>query len=207
MAQIFKKRERDRELIVWEIAEPMSYFLSRLPEEMQSLPSKNETRNLEWLASRYILTLLVPDARISKSKEMKPMLIDDIRYISISHTQGYTACIVSNLPCGIDIELDHPRITRIAQKFNLPEELELIKDDDKFQTRLYQIWCSKEAMYKAFGLGGIDFKEDLWVEIDALVKDDSTFEGSLMQDGREIVYKLNYVHVNEKIHLVFCEMA
>ena len=207
MAQIFKKRERDRELIVWEIAEPMSYFLSRLPEEMQSLPSKNETRNLEWLASRYILTLLVPDARISKSKEMKPMLINDIRYISISHTQGYTACIVSNLPCGIDIELDHPRITRIAQKFNLPEELELIKDDDKFQTRLYQIWCSKEAMYKAFGLGGIDFKEDLWVEIDALVKDDSTFEGSLMQDGREIVYKLNYVHVNEKIHLVFCEMA
>lgn len=207
MAQIFKKRERDRELIVWEIAEPMSYFLSRLPEEMQSLPSENETRNLEWLASRYILTLLVPDARISKSKEMKPMLIDDIRYISISHTQGYTACIVSNLPCGIDIELDHPRITRIAQKFNLPEELELIKDDDKFQTRLYQIWCSKEAMYKAFGLGGIDFKEDLWVEIDALVKDDSTFEGSLMQDGREIVYKLNYVHVNEKIHLVFCEMA
>ena len=207
MAQIFKKRERDRELIVWEIAEPMSYFLSRLPEEMQSLPSKNETRNLEWLASRYILTLLVPDARISKSKGMKPMLIDDIRYISISHTQGYAACIVSNLPCGIDIELDHPRITRIAQKFNLPEELELIKDDDKFQTRLYQIWCSKEAMYKAFGLGGIDFKEDLWVEIDALVKDDSTFEGSLMQDGREIVYKLNYVHVNEKIHLVFCEMA
>ena len=65
MAQVFKKRERDRELIVWKIEEPMSYFLSRLPEEMHSLPSENETRNLEWLASRYILSLLVPEARIS----------------------------------------------------------------------------------------------------------------------------------------------
>lgn len=206
MAQVFKKRERDRELIVWKIEEPMSYFLSRLPEEMHSLPSENETRNLEWLASRYILSLLVPEARISKGTGMKPMLIDDIRYISISHTQGYAACIVSNLPCGIDIELDLPRIIRIAPKFNLPEELDLIKDDEKYQTRLYQIWCSKEAMYKAFGLGGIDFRKDLWVEIDALVKDDPTFEGSLMHEGREMVYKLNYVHVNEKIHLVFCEM-
>ena len=76
----------------------MSYFLSRLPEEMHSLPSENETRNLEWLASRYILSLLVPEARISKGTGIKPILLDDIRYISISHTQSYAACIVSNMP-------------------------------------------------------------------------------------------------------------
>jgi phosphopantetheinyl transferase len=206
MAEIFKRKDRDRELIVWEIEEPLNYFLSRLPAEMQSLPSENEERNLEWLASRYILTLLVPDTRISKNQNKKPHLIDDIRYISISHTLGYAACMVSHLPCGIDIELDHPRIYKLATKYNLPDELDLIKKDEFYQKRLYQIWCAKEAMYKAFGLGGIDFKKDLWVEIDALLKDDTTFEGSLIKEGKELVFKLNYIHVEEKIHLVFGEM-
>lgn len=206
MAQLFKRKDRDRELIVWEITEPISYFLSRLPDEMKSIPSTNEARNLEWLASRYVLTLLVPEGKVSKDRSNKPQLLDDIRYISISHTLGYAACMVSHFPCGIDIELDHPRIKKIANKFNLPDELNLINDDEKYQTRLYQIWCAKEAMYKAFGLGGIDFREDLWVEIDALVKDAITFEGSLLNDGAELLFKLNYVHVDEKIHLVFGEM-
>jgi len=206
MAEIFKRKDRDREVIVWEIEETKSYFLSKLPEEMRSLPSSNEARNLEWLASRYVLALLVPETRIRTDQSKKPQLVDDIRYISISHTMGYAACMVSHLPCGIDIELDHPRIKKIATKYNLQDELDLIKKDESYQKRLYQIWCAKEAMYKSYGLGGIDFKEELWVEIDALLKDDTTFEGSLLKGGKELLFKLNYVHVEDKLHLVFGEM-
>ncbi len=206
MAKIYNRKERDRELIVWEIDETMNYFLKKLPEDLQFLPSANEKRNLEWLASRYVLSLLVPETKISKDQNKKPHLVDDFRYISISHTLGYAACMVSTLPCGIDIELDHPRIKKIATKYNLPDELELLKKDVSYQKRLYQIWCAKEAMYKAYGLGGLDFKKELWVEIDALLKDHTTFEGSLIKEGKESFFKLNYVHVEEKIHLVFGEM-
>ncbi|MEP7268105.1 MAG: 4'-phosphopantetheinyl transferase superfamily protein [Saprospiraceae bacterium] len=205
MPQVFHKKEPSREIIVWKIDEPISFFQSRLPMELQALPSDDEARNAEYLASRYLLTLLVPEIIVASDSNKKLQMVNDHRYISISHTKGLAASMVSHEACGIDIEMDLPRITKIASKFNLPHDLEMLQGTD-YQQNLYTVWCAKEAMYKAYGLGGIDFKNHLRVELEAMKLNKSTFTGLLKNAVADIRFTLHYEYIQQSIHLVYGEI-
>jgi 4'-phosphopantetheinyl transferase len=206
MPVIFHLQDEIREVVLWHIQEEPEFFFSRLAVDETNLPSKQIERNLEWLASRYLLHELIDNPQLSQTAAKKPHLIDDHRYISISHTGRYAAVMVSHRACGLDIELDHPRLERIATKFLLPEQLAKIRGS-QYRQFLYQIWCAKEAMFKAYGLGNIDFKHHLQVDLRALLEGNPTFDGTLSKPGEIFQFQLKYEKIKNYIHLVYAELA
>ena len=62
-----------------------------------------------------------------------------------------------SLPCGLDIEQRNAKIGRIARKFVNAEEEAFCSATDL--DRLHIIWGAKEAMFKWYGLGGVDFRK------------------------------------------------
>ena len=85
----------------------------------------------------------------------KPHIYDengnDIIHFSLSHSGEYAACIISDKPCGIDIEIHSAKrdYEKIAKRICTKDELSLIDSREKF----YKFWTLKESVLKALGLG------------------------------------------------------
>lgn len=74
--------------------------------------------------------------------------------ISISHTKGYVAIILShNRNVAIDVECISPRVNKIASRFLRPDE----KAPDLLSRLVH--WCAKETMYKYFSGQRLGFDE------------------------------------------------
>lgn len=124
---------------------------------------KNESRKSEFLSVRVLLhemLLMVgyTEAQISKIGEIrhnevgKPLLKGF--YISISHTKGYVALVISKArEVAVDIEYLSDRVRRVAPKF-------LRKDEaaDGLDSMLVH-WCCKETVYKLFSGENLQFQE------------------------------------------------
>ncbi|MEO5583619.1 MAG: 4'-phosphopantetheinyl transferase superfamily protein [Saprospiraceae bacterium] len=203
MPVVFQKEDPDLIVLVWKIEEPISFFLSQLPDEEKNLPSVSEVRNAPWLAARYLLHLLIDQPEIIKDFNRKPFLANDDRYISISHSFDVAAVMLAHRPCGIDIEKALPRLQRIETKFINPEDLLRLKSSPFYTDDLYKIWCAKEAMYKAYGLGQIDFKKNLLPDINSIIRQNSSFKGELFKDEIHLSFNLNYEKVLQQYHLVY----
>lgn len=91
----------------------------------------------------------------------KPKLSNN-KFISISHSFDYSGVAISNNKVGVDIEKFRPKILDISKKFISQTEQDLIKELDI--ENLTKVWTIKEAVYKAFGYQGIDFKENILIE-------------------------------------------
>ncbi len=85
----------------------------------------------------------------------KPHIYDkngkDVIHFSLSHSGEYAACIISDKPCGIDIEIhsDKRDYEKIAKRICTQDELSLINSREEF----YKYWTLKESVLKALGLG------------------------------------------------------
>lgn len=80
-------------------------------------------------------------------------------YFNVSHSGDCVACIVSDKPCGIDIETMDKDNLDIAKRFFAKSEYEYISDcpKEEIKRRFYEIWTAKEAYLKYDGKGlGID---------------------------------------------------
>ena len=88
---------------------------------------KSEGRKSEWLSVRVLLKELTgsePD--ILYHDNGAPYLPESSLHISISHTKGFAAVLLSpNKPVGIDIEYRSERIHRIKSRFLSETEFEL----------------------------------------------------------------------------------
>ncbi|TDO28170.1 4'-phosphopantetheinyl transferase superfamily protein [Sediminibacterium goheungense] len=150
-------------LAVWKIVEPASFFL-----ETVSLTKEitHPHKRLQHLAGRYLLGYLFPDfpsEAIAIADTRKPFLPDEQYHFSISHCGDYAAAIVSRTDrVGIDIELLTPRVEKIKHKFLHPDELLMLQQSavDPI-TLLTLLWSAKEAMFKWWGNGDVDFSEVL----------------------------------------------
>ncbi|MDQ6845750.1 MAG: 4'-phosphopantetheinyl transferase superfamily protein, partial [Bacteroidota bacterium] len=84
-------------------------------------------------------------------------------HFSISHCGDYAAVIVSKeMRVGIDIELIRQKIELIKHKFLNDTEILLLKANDLQQLTL--LWNCKEAVFKWYGKGGLDFKKNIVIE-------------------------------------------
>ncbi len=165
---------------IWKIEEDENFFLQTVPLQ-QSITHPH--KRLQHLAGRYLLQYLFPDfpyEEILIADTRKPYLPNEQYHFSISHCGNYAAAIVSsNNRVGIDIEIPSEKVQRIAHKFihenemqwmekfsvsgfrfpvNNPAEEQLQTENYKLQTIL---WSSKEAIFKWYSLGGVDFKEHM----------------------------------------------
>lgn len=148
---------------VWRIEEPEDFYLQKVPlKKGVSHPYKR----LQHLAGRYLLPVLYEDFPLEEilvADTRKPFLENEQYHFSISHGGNYAAAIVSTTHrVGVDIELVSPRIAAISHKFLHPNEkvfLDNLAHLPKMHLELMTVlWSAKEAIYKWFGLGGLDFK-------------------------------------------------
>jgi 4'-phosphopantetheinyl transferase len=149
---------------LWEIAEDIPFFESFL--SFRSTAS-NPEKIKQQLAARMILHSIdsnFPFADVEVLKGGKPVLKNNALKFSLSHCNGYAAAIVSSkAEVGIDIEPIHERVLKIEKKFLHPTELTQLDQFDYAQRVEYAtlFWTLKEAMYKWWGRGSVDFSNDM----------------------------------------------
>jgi len=160
---------------VWHITESESFFLNEIVIQKQiSHPHKR----LQHLAGRYLLKSLNPDFPVADIKIIssgKPYLENDNYQFSISHAGDFAAVIISEkFKVGIDMEMPGEKIEKIKTKFTGDKEISLFSNTDfSLGQKLTAIWSMKEAMFKWYGLGLVDFRENLLIE--ALHQQDDVF--------------------------------
>lgn len=155
--------DADTRLGIWKIEETEEYFTGNVPlQQAVTHPHKR----LQHLAGRFLLQFLFPDfpyelIRIADTR--KPFIENETYHFSISHCGDYAAAIVSrNRRVGIDIEIPTLKVERIKRKFLSENEISSFSlhpgDSSKLTTLL---WSAKEAVFKWYGNGGVDFKNHI----------------------------------------------
>jgi phosphopantetheinyl transferase len=126
-------------------------------------------KRLQHLAGRTILRQLFPDFPLELiliADTRKPFLTDEAYHFSISHCGDYAAAIVSSSNrVGVDIEIPQPKITAIQHKFLTDIEMQVIqKLNLNTENALTLCWSIKEAIFKWYGSGKVDFREHIHIE-------------------------------------------
>ena len=161
---------------VWHITEEENFFLNYVPLQ-RSITHPH--KRLQHLAGRYLLRELFPEFPLSLiiiADTRKPFLEDDVFHFSISHCGDYAAAIVSTQNrVGVDIEIPHAKIEKIQHKFLSENEKNILNNTagDNIE-KLTMAWSIKEAMFKWYGTGQVDFIEDM--NIVALTNNNSGYD-------------------------------
>lgn len=153
---------------VWHITESADFFLEKVPLQREiSHPHKR----LQHLAGRFLLRYLFPDfpyRDILIADTRKPYIPGASFHFSISHCGDYAAALVSRRNrVGIDIEAFTPRVERILHKFLSPGEQAFLDPAAPLRHAIV-CWGAKEAVYKWYGIGEMDFIRDMPLEPFAL---------------------------------------
>lgn len=150
-------------LAVWHISESEEFFLKRVPLQKEIT---HPHKRLQHLAGRYLLEILEPGfpfhlIEIAGSK--KPLVSNSEFHFSVSHCGDYAAAIISNDKLvGIDVELITPKIERVKNKFLSKIELDILPGNNINFLTLF--WSAKEAMFKWYGNGNVDFKKNMVID-------------------------------------------
>lgn len=152
-------------LVIWKITESEIYLnkglnnFNQYSSKLNKLKGQSERRQfLSILQLLQLKNLSFEDLKYNKSG--KPEL--DNNFISITHSFDYSGIILSDRKVGIDIEKLRPSILKISKKFINQHEINLI--GELSIENLTKVWTIKEAIFKAFGFSGIDFKKNIIIE-------------------------------------------
>ena len=151
---------------VWHITEDAESLFAALYNKETYRPQldalRTDTRRTEWLACRVLLqTLLEREVTVDYLPNGAPTLRDLPFSVSLSHTKGYAAALVtSHAHAGIDIEYRSDRVKKIRSRFMRDDEDTAI-DPAHESDHLLIYWCAKEALFKLLGEEEVDFREHL----------------------------------------------
>ncbi len=180
---------------VWRIEEEESFFLSKVEAQRDvSHPHKR----LQHLAGRVLLKHLFPDfptdlIRIADTR--KPFLENEAFHFSISHCDDYAAAIVSSSKrVGIDIEVPSGKVMRISHKFLHEQEKQMLDEQNVLNATI--LWSIKEAMFKWWGRGGIDFSEMLRINA-APLNSEGTLDAHFLKEDMNVQLNVHYKQFSE----------
>ena len=150
----------------------------------------------QFLATRKVLALENDNYKITYDLDGKPNLNNEYN-ISISHSHEIAAIVISdNFKVGIDVQLIENKIFKIQHKFlNPPEKLNI--GENPSLKILTMIWTSKESIYKAIGLKGISFSEN--IKIDKVIERDKTGQGYYINGSEKVKFDLKFFYIDEYI--------
>jgi len=124
---------------------------------------KNQLAKEQFLAVRKTLKLENPSYKIRYDESGKPSINSDLN-ISISHSNLMAAIVFTDYSkSGIDIELKESKILNVQDKFLNESE----KQKNEYQSDLdylTMIWTAKESIYKALGIKGVSFSDDIIIK-------------------------------------------
>jgi phosphopantetheinyl transferase len=154
--------DADTRLGIWKIEEPESFFDVPLQRTIT-----HPHKRLQHLAGRFLLRHLFPDfplELIQLADTRKPFLEGEAFHFSISHSGEYAAAIVSRVNrVGVDIEKISEKIAAISHKFLSEQDNEILIEElpvNKLELMTLS-WSCKEAVFKWYGLGGVDFRDHM----------------------------------------------
>jgi phosphopantetheinyl transferase len=192
-------------ILVWEITEneaDLEKLLTNLDSYKSDLEKLTSSkRRLEFLTSRITInTLLNKNVNVLYDSNGKPLLENELSYISISHSKNWVAVIHHpTRQVGIDIEFPTVRINKIAHRFLNQAEQESFSDEEQ-KKEIQLIWSAKEALYKIIGSEVADFANQLTV-LPFKVQKEGTF--TALQHSDVSIFEMHYI-VSEHFNLVFC---
>ncbi len=176
------------EMAVWKITESVEE-LRKLLWMFTHEEFKFESRNLHWLASRVVLQELLKTEstqplQLLKMPNGRPYIEGLDCRISLSHSGIYAAAIKSTTgSVGIDIEETTERIKKIARKFINDYEWQYLEGENDLET-MYLLWAGKEAIFKWYGDGGVDFKHHMKILL-PLANDAHSVDAILSKNGEQ----------------------
>lgn len=191
---LFQKYTDSSLLGIWKIDESIEELLSFLDRKDISyfniLNLKAKSKIQEKLAVRVLLKhLLKEEVDILYLPSGKPYLKTHQKYISISHTKGYVAVILtSEQETGVDIQYITPKVQNVQSRFISP--LEFIDPENEL-IHLLLHWAAKETLYKAIGIPGLSFKDELFVK-PFIPKENGHFEASVDNVNKRKKYRISY---------------
>ena len=150
---------------LWQILEAEAFFIENYtldPKDLASIQTiKLESRRLEKWACRAALAELTGQnsVEITYSHHGQPLIT--FGSISFSHTKDLALVVLSNQPVGADIEKITPRILKLKHKFMNQKEIQEFDVENPRDVTL--IWCAKEAIFKWYEKGELDFSEDMMI--------------------------------------------
>lgn len=182
---------------IWAIKESTEELLNNLPPHLDRSDLavfSHPKRQQEWLASRLLIYRLLErftpqPLRLSRNEHGKPVLESARFHLSITHSSQLAAVILSDrYEVGIDVELLHPKVLRIADKF-LKEVERAFTADDVYKTCLY--WSAKETLYKLYSKRGLIFKDNLHIKFTA-AGENNVLQGCVQTDNFYKLYQIRH---------------
>ena len=157
---------------------------------------KNNLLKEQFLATRKTLSNENSDYIITYDLDGKPILNSEFN-ISISHSYEIAALVISNnLKFGMDVQFKESKILNIQNKF-LNEFEKLNIGDDPTVDILTMVWTSKESIYKAIGIKGISFSEN--IKIDKVTVKDKIGKGYYINGAEKVKFDLRFFYLDEYI--------
>lgn len=182
---------------IWRVEEPIPFFLNGLDlsqAEHILLSALNPVKQLEWLASRYVLDHITDHTERLETATLttgKPYLVGRPEEISLSHSEAYVAAMIGQTDVGVDIQRCKEKILGLEHKFANPEESARI-DRSRAMQYLHVLWSAKEALYKIYAQKRLNFRTHLFVDLPSRLVESGTFGGSIRVADTEIRCNLNY---------------
>ena len=156
----------------------------------------------QFLATRKVLALENSNYKITYDINGKPLLNSKYN-ISISHSHEIAAIAISdNSKIGLDIQLNENKIINIQDKFLNPSEKLNIGEIPSLKI-LTMIWTSKESIYKAVGIKGISFSDN--IKIEKVVEEDKTGIGYYTNGSEKVKFDLKFFYVDEYTICYACQ--
>lgn len=153
-------------VFVWKITETYEQLYNEVKlngnSSIRLLGMKSELHQRGFLSVRKLLEQAgYSDFDLLYDEFGKPHLKDE-KFISITHSHEFSAIILSDKNCGIDIELQREKIIQIADKF-IDAEYDYLnkKNAEDFIQRLTVIWGAKESIFKIQSEKGISFRDHI----------------------------------------------
>ncbi len=116
---------------------------------------------------------------IEYSGQGAPRILNFIyEYISVSHCRDMVAIALSDTPCAVDIECLDRNFHHLAPRYLSAEEQGMAANTTMQAT----MWCAKECLYKLYGAGGLDIRNDIC--INEISPSTGTVSGEVLQLGK-----------------------
>lgn len=195
----------DNDIIgIWKNEETIEDLLLQLRPTGQTLTAYNQLllpkRQIEFCINHLLLQeLLDMPTIIVKDEYGKPVLPEVPFNISISHTQEYSSVMLSDKhECGIDVESIQSRICTIAPRFTSDYERTYITKP-KEATYYTIIWSIKEALYKWYAKGRLDFKQNMIVHPISIMQSGGPVYVEFLKENKRAVHIAQYRIFNNHV--------
>lgn len=184
-------------------------------DEMAIIRELSPRKRSEWMASRDLLYKIagLPERMQCLYDDFgKPYLLGVDKHISVSHSELWCAAMISDKPCGVDVQAYSDTAVRIADRFLAPSDLALVQNTSNPKQYYHLFWGAKECIYKAYGKRKLGFREHIFIT--EINHEQGTALGEIKYEGIHLYYdiyfkflpevawvfcvELNYTHLNPK---------